>query len=166
MDFHREKKRTVNAAQVYRDIICDMPGLLNTRTDKYCFGAEAFRAWANAVESGNFDGVKPENFDDWGAYVSNICNMATNGSCAHNFFKRAQGLNPDMTFLDDINRLYERTAEIWNNDNGEDLEALGGGFNVTLEVLQDKEKRRKIATKIYEAADCMDQVVRILNENL
>lgn len=164
--FIGEKKRTVNAAQVYRDIICDMPGLLNTRTDKYCFGAEAFRAWANAVESGNFDGVKPENFDDWGAYVSNICNMATNGSCAHNFFKRAQGLNPDMTFLDDINRLYERTAEIWNNDNGEDLEALGGGFNVTLEVLQDKEKRRKIAAKIYEAADCMDQVVRILNENL
>ena len=73
-------------------------------------------------------------------------------------------MNPDMTFLDDINKLYERTAKIWNNDNGEDLEALGGGFNVTLDALQNKEKRKKIAGKIREAAVCMDEVVKILNE--
>jgi len=64
-----------------------------------------------------------------------------------------------MTFLDDVCKLYERTAQIWNNDNGEDLEALGGGFNVTLETLQDKEKCKKIAAKIREAAVCMDEVL-------
>ena len=41
-----------------------------------------------------------------------------------------------MAFLDDINRLYDRVAEIWDNNNGMDLKVLGGGFNVTLEALQ------------------------------
>jgi len=152
-------------AQVYRDIIYDMPDLLTTKTDEYCFGAEAFRAWAGDIENGKFDNVKPEEFDGWDAHISNICNMATNGSCVMNFTCRAQALNPDMTFLnEDINKLYDRTAQIWNNDNGQDLEALGGGFNVTLEALQDKERRGKIAAKIREAADRMDEVVRVLEE--
>lgn len=164
--FVGEKKTPVDVAQIYRDIIYDIPKLFAVKTDAYCFGAEAFRAWADGIENGKFDHVKPEDFDGWDAHVSNICNMATNGSCAHNFLKRAQGLNPDMTFLDDVNRLYERIAEIWNHDNGEDLEALGGGFNVTLDLLQDPKRRGKIAKKIREAADAMDEVVRIINENL
>lgn len=140
-----------------------MPRLLTTKTDQYCFGAEAFRAWADDIEHGKFDNIKPEEFDGWGAHVSNVCNMATNGNCVMNFTCRAQALNPNMIFLkEDINKRYDRIAKIWNNDNGEDLEALGGGFNVTLEALQDKEKRSKIATKICEAAECMDEVVRIL----
>ena len=57
-------------------------------------------------------------------------------------------LNPDLTFLDEVIRLYERTAQIWNNDNGNDLEALGGGFNVTLQNLQDESRRVRIAAKI------------------
>jgi hypothetical protein len=163
--FVGEKKSAVDVAQVCKNIVFNMPTLLTTKTDEYCFGAEAFRAWASGIENGRFDGIKPEDFDGWGVHISNICNMATNGSCAHNFLKRVQGLNPDMTFLDEINRLYERTAQIWNNDNGEDLEALGAGFNVTLEALQDKEKRKIIAAKIREAADCMDKVACIIKEN-
>ena len=71
-----------------------------------------------------------------------------------------------MVFLDNIRKLYKRTADIWNNDGGNDLEALGGGFNVTLGALQDKGRRGRIAVKIREAADCMDEVVRIVNANL
>ena len=41
-----------------------------------------------------------------------------------------------------IKKLYERIGQVWNNDNGAVLEALGGGFNITLEALQDKEKRK------------------------
>ena len=164
--FIGEKKRAVDIAQVYRDIIMNMPSLLTTKTEDYCFGAEAFRAWASDIENGRYDNVKPEEFDSWDAHVSSICNMATNGSCVMNFTCRAQGLNPDMTFLEDVNKLYDCTAQIWNNDNGEDLEALGGGFNVTLEVLRDKEKRGKIAAKIREAAACMDEVARIIQDNI
>lgn len=111
--------------------------------------------------------MKPEEFEDgWAVHVSNICNMATNGSCSSAFFRRVMELNPDLTFLDEVIRLYERTAQIWNNDNGNDLEALGGGFNVTLQNLQDESRRVRIAAKIKEAAECMDRVLSILDENL
>lgn len=165
--FIGEKKRTVDLAQVYRDIIIDMPRLLTIKTDEFCFGPEAFRAWAGDIEGGKFDTMSLECFDDgWDSHISNICNMATNGSCVFTFLDRARELNPDFAFLEDIGRQYRRTAEIWNNDNGNDLEALGGGFNVTLSNLRDKTRRCKIAGKIREAAACMDTVLEILNENL
>ena len=128
---------------------------------------KAIAALAEGIENGKLDSMKPEEFDDgWAAHVSNICNMATNGSCSSAFFRRVMELNPDLTFLDEVIRLYERTAQIWNNDNGNDLEALGGGFNVTLQNLQDESRRVRIAAKIKEAAECMDRVLSILNENL
>jgi hypothetical protein len=163
--FIGEKKTAIDVAKVYREILRDTPDILSVKTEDYCFGAEAFRAWAADIENGKFDGVKPEDFDGWDAHVSNVCNMATNGSCVMNFTCRAQGLNPDLTFLEEINKLYDRTAKIWNDDGGGDLEALGGGFNVTLGALQDKAKRGRIAAKIREAAGCIDEVVRILREN-
>ena len=67
-----------------------------------------------------------------------------------------------MGFLEGISRLYKKTADLWNKQKGEDLEALGGGFNVTLEALQDKQKRDKIAAKIRECADVTDEIVRVL----
>ena len=165
--FIGEKKRTVDLAQVYRNIIIDMPRLLTVKTDGFCFGPEAFRAWAESIESGKFDAMSLESFEDgWDSHISNICNMATNGSCVFTFLDRARELNPDFAFLEDIGRQYRRTAEIWNNDNGNDLEALGGGFNVTLPNLQDKTRRGKIAAKIREAAACMDKVLEILHANL
>lgn len=165
--FIGEKKRTVDLAQVYRNIIIDMPRLLTVKTDGFCFGPEAFHAWAESIESGKFDAMSLESFEDgWDSHISNICNMATNGSCVFTFLDRARELNPDFAFLEDIGRQYRRTAEIWNNDNGNDLEALGGGFNVTLPNLQDKTRRGKIAAKIREAASCMDKVLEILHANL
>lgn len=69
-----------------------------------------------------------------------------------------------MTYLNDIIDLYKRMAAIWHNDDGTDLEALGGGFNVTLETLQKPGRREKIAARIRECGDVIDEVVRILNE--
>jgi DNA-binding transcriptional MerR regulator len=163
--FVGEKKSQPKLAQTYREVIADMPRLFSVKTDNYCFGSEAFYAWAEDLEQGKLDIIKPEEFDDWGLHVSSICNMATNGSCLA-FFERAQELNPDLTFLADVRKLYQRTAQIWNNDKGEDLEALGAGFNVTLEALQDKENRIKIAAKIREAGACMDSVIDIIKYNM
>jgi len=137
---------------------------MTQKSDALIYGPEALRAWADTIESGWFENETSDNFDSWGMHTNFVCVLATNGSCIHNFLWRAKILNPDMAFLDDINKLYERTAGIWSNDNGEDLEALGAGFNVTLETLQDKEKCRKVAKKIREAADCMDKVVKILRD--
>ncbi|HWT76540.1 MAG TPA: MerR family transcriptional regulator [Mobilitalea sp.] len=159
--FAGAKKRDVNLKQIYRDVILDMPHLLRTKTDGYCFGAEAFRAWAKDIENGKFDDMKPDEFNAWFQYTIYICNLATNSGCCQSFLEKAQKLNPDLTFIEEIRRRYSRTGELWN-----DLEAMGAGFNITLDALQDKEKRKAIADKINEFAVCMDEVLAILDENL
>ena len=143
-----------------------VPGIQSIKTDSYCFGAEAFRAWARDIGNGKFDNMTTEEFDPWGYHTNYVCVLATNGSCCHEYLKRAQNLNPDMTFLEEISRLYKRFGEMWNNDHGTDLEALSGGFNVTLEVLQDKERRGKIAAKLKDFAKVTDEIVRVLTEGM
>ena len=66
----------------------------------------------------------------------------------------------------EVKGLYRQMGQMWNNNNGKDLESLGGGFNITLEVLQDKAKRTKIAEVIRKCGDCMDDVVRIIRQNM
>ena len=164
--FVGEKKEQKDLARIYREAIVTLPQLLTTSTEAYWFGPAAFRTWAADIAGGRFDGMKPEDFDEWPMHTNFVCVLATNGSCCHGFLDKARELNPDMGFLEEVSRLYKRTADIWNNDNGEDLEALGGGFNVTLEALQDKEKREKIAAKICECGDVIDEVVRVISENV
>ena len=168
--FVGEKKENRPLADIYREAIRDIPLHAGIKTNLYCFGAQAFRAWARDIENGKFDGMKPEDFDTWAYYTNYVCVLATNGSCCHGFLEKARALNPDMDFLVEVSKLYRKTAEMWgqNNDrNDEDsLEALGGGFNVTLTALQNKEKRSKIAAKIQEFADVTEEILSIIQQNL
>ena len=161
--FVGEKRKQVELADIYRNRIMSLNKLLTTKTEGYCFGAEAFRSWAAGIENGIFDNMKPEEFDDWPMYTVYVCNLATNSSCCHEFLNRAQKLNPDMTYLEEIRGLYDKMRHMWNEQNGEDLEAIGGGFNITLEALQDKQRRNRITAKIREFAECTDEVVAVLN---
>lgn len=164
--FVGEKAEQKDLKQLYRDAIAALPGLLTIKTEAYCSGGEAFRAWAAEIESGKFDSMEPENFEPWLMYSNYVCMLATNGSCCHGFLKRARKLNPDMEYLKEVSRLYKKTRNMWNKQKGRSLEALGGGFNITLETLQDKEKRAKIAAKIRECGDVIDEVVRVLENGL
>lgn len=181
--FIGEKKEQKELKQIYRDAILNLPALLTTKTDNYCFGADAFRAWANDIENGKYEKMKSEEFDGWTMYTNYVCNLATNSGGCRSFLNKAKELNPDFTFLDDVKKQYRITGLLWNAqheaDDGfaaeymkqhgnlpDNLEALGGGFNITLEALQDKTRREKIVSTIRKFADCMDEVARILNENL
>lgn len=171
--FLGEKKREIDYREVYRCIITDLPALFAVKNEYFCFGAEAFRAWAEKIESGYYETIPVDDFDDWGEHVSNICNMATNGSCADGLLQKIQELNPDLPCISALRELYKQVAVIWNGHFGgnlephsDDLEALGGGFNVTLESLQDRDKRGKIAAKIYEAANCMEQAIELVRRNM
>ena len=164
--FVDEKKEQKDIAKIYREAIFALPKLLTTENDRYCFGAPAFHKWANDIENGYFEQIKPEEFDSRSMYINFVFTLATNGCCCPNFLHRVNDLNPDMTYLYDISLLYKRTADIWHNDGGNDLEALGGSFNITLETLQTPEKREKIAARIRECGDIIDEVVKILNENI
>ena len=172
--FLGEKTGNIDVKEAYRNMIFNIPYLFSVKTEACCFGPEAFYAWARGIEEGRMERVTPEEFEDgWSFHVSNICNMATNGSCADIVLARALELNPDMTFLEDIRKLYQRTAAIWNGSSGgnleegsDDLEALGGGFNVTLTNLQNTAQRAKIAARLWEAGDCMAQVAEIIAQHM
>ncbi len=160
------KKEQKDTAEIYREAIYALPKLLTTDNDKYCFGAPAFRKWADDVENGYFEKIKPEEFDSRTMYINFVFTLAANGCCCPNFLQRAIEWNPDMTYLNDVSLLYKRTADIWHNDGANDLEALGGGFNITLETLQTPERRKKIAARIRECGNIIDEVVKLLNENI
>lgn len=161
--FVGDKKENKDLKEIYREAILALPKILTTKTDGYCFGGEAYRAWATDIEKGSFDGMNPNEFDSWGMYIVYICNLATNSSCCYKFLNRAQKVNPDFTYLDEVKKQYKKIQQLWNNNNGEDLEALGGGFNITLKTLQDKKRCSKITAKIREMAEYIDEVTKILN---
>lgn len=166
--FVGDKKENRPLAELYREAIYAIPQHLSVTTDTYCFGAEAFRAWARDIENGSMTIDKLKN--DWYYYTNYVCTLATNGCCCHEFLKRAQELNPDMGYLADISALFRRYAEIWGGGNfqndADSLEALGGGFNITFEMIQDKTRRAKIVKKIRECADVTDEIVQVLNKNI
>lgn len=164
--FVGNKRENRPLPDIYREAIRMIPKHNSVKTNTYCFGPDAFRAWARDIENGKFDGMTAEEFDTWAYYTNYVCVLATNASYCYGFLNKAQELNPDFSWLDEVKELYYRMGQMWNNDNGRDLEALGGGFNVTLEVLQDKEKRAKIAEVLGKCGECMDEVVRIIKENM
>lgn len=163
--FVGEKRETPSLAEIYRRAAVGLSRYFHVRTDEYCFGPEAFRAWAADIENGKFDGMRDEEFDAWGHYTNFLCVLATNGSCSHVFFERARKLNPDLVWLDRVEEQYRRMGRMWNDNSVNDLETLGGGFNVTLEILRDREKRTKIAKVLRKCGECMDTAEGILKEN-
>lgn len=162
--FVGDKKESPSLAGIYRRAVADIPRHFAVRADTFFFGPEAFRAWAGDIENGRFDGMSAAEFDLWGDYTNYVCVLATNGSCSSGFFERAKALNPDMGWLDKVENLYRQTGRMWNDDKGRDLEAIGGGFQVTLEILQDKGKRAEIAEVIRRCGACMDEVSEIIQE--
>jgi DNA-binding transcriptional MerR regulator len=162
--FIGEKLEEPSFAEVCRERILSLPQMLSHETDNYCFGAKAFRAWADDIENGYFEKVKPEEFDNWFMYTVYVCCLATNSGGCISFLEKTLEMNPDMTFINDVISLYRQTGNYWNNDNGTDLEALGGGFNVTLDALQDKVKRRRIADKLRDFAVCIDKVISVIEQ--
>ncbi len=161
--FVGEKKETRNLAEIYRKAILDLPKLMTAEGDSFYLGAKAFRVWADEIENGKYDSVKPEEFDPWMAHTDYVCTLATIGSCYHEFLEKALQLNPDLTFLNEVSRLYEQYVAMWNSAP-ENLEALGGGFNVTLGALQDKGRREKIAAKLRQFAEVTDEIVRVIDD--
>lgn len=161
--FIGEKEDKKDLAAIYRERILSLPQLLTFENENYCFGAKAFCTWAKSIDEGLFEQIMPEDFDDWGMHTAYVCCLATNSSVSFEFLEKALTLNPVLIFIQDMIALYKQMGQYWNNDNGTDLEALGGGFNVTLDALQDRDRRKKIGDKLRKFAVCMDEVVSIID---
>lgn len=78
-----------------------LPQLWSIQTKNYCFGAAAFRAWADDIESGKYEAMDPAGFEanKWYVYTNYVCVMASNGSGYREFLDKALALNPDMAFF-------------------------------------------------------------------
>ena len=112
--FVGEKTAQKDLRQIYRDVIKNLPALLTAKTEDYCFGAEAFRAWADKIESGKFAGMKPAEFDSWSSYTCYVCALATNSGGSQDFMRKAMKLNPDLAFLQDVCYQYRITGRLWD----------------------------------------------------
>ena len=184
--FVGEKKEQKNLRQIYRDAIINLPKLLTAKTDAYCFGSAAFRAWAAEVESGKFDSIKQKEFSSLAhnLYIVYVVNVATNSGGGWGFMDKAKELNPDFTFLEEVRRQYRTMGLLWWSkykaddgfpeeyaklhgglpDNLEDLNA--GIFHCKIKSLQNPKKRAKVVAVIRQCADCMDEVVRIIEQGV
>ena len=164
--FIGDKKRDTSYEEIIRNAVLKMPYWLSLpeRNGMY-FGAEAFHTWAKNIENGRYENEK----DLWANYGVYIANLATNAGNSGNepyiIKKFAEIDSRYKNMCDQILKLY---VSLSNQDGGvwKALEELGGGFNVTREVLCNKEKRTQIAMKLREAADCFDELVKILEESL
>ena len=164
--FVDSKYETKDSKQLYSYALTHLYQLLTAQDKEKSYGAKALYDWATNIESDKFTGINPEAFNGWLAHVCYVCNIATASYCSHRFLDKVKQLHPDFTFLEEIKKQYQRLGQIWNNDNGNDLEALGGGFNISLSTLQDKAKCRQIAAKIREAGDCIQRVTDILSQHI
>ena len=160
--FIGEKKEQKKLADVYRDAVLKMPETLTTETKQYYFGAKAFLAWAEDIEKGFYDGKTQDEVDLWGTHTSFVCDFETISATSGRFLSKALELNPDLSFLSEIIAILGRQGPYAIDG----LEDLGGGFNVTLAVLQDKEKRKLIADRLRIFAKNMDEIVRLLNAGI
>lgn len=155
--FIGDKKRDIDKRTLYINCLKRTLEML-TSPDKYgcSYGAKAFRDWADDIENGHFE--------NGGEYTTYVCVLATNGGRGFGYIYSQLGEEqmPEFSFLKDI--LDNQCAK--NNALWGELEALGGGFNVTNEVMQDVAKRKEIADKVREFAVCKDEIVEILRENL
>lgn len=147
-------------AAVYRKAVLQIPVLMQAEptADGVIFGAEAYRRWAADITGGRYDRYTGETFESWHHWCIYICNLATNAGHGRRFLEKAQELNPDLTFIPELIILFHENEKVWN-----ELESLGGGFNVTIETLHDKEKASAIAEVILKLAETNEKIVRLFD---
>jgi hypothetical protein len=165
--FVSDKKQDIPLEDIYCNAVYKMRHWLTLpERNGVFFGAAAFREWAKDIENGKYE----KDIDLWSNYTNYVCNLASNaGNCEGIPFIVAKFLEFNPEYKEMCDKIFEQYVKmscqkdeyIWKA-----LENLGGGFNVSHEVMQDKVKRAKIADKLREAAEISDEVVRILKEYL
>jgi hypothetical protein len=171
--FAEEKKRDIALVDICRNAVMKIPYWLTLpERNGVFFGASAYRAWADDIEAGRYD----SEIDAWHHYRVYICNLATiawannvNDAPYASIINRLAQIDPQYA---DMNALIAEQYYKLGEESGssgwcksgiwKELEELGGGLNnYSRDAFRDREKRANIATKFREAADCIDEVVRI-----
>lgn len=174
--FIGEKQREVTLEELYIKAIQKMTHWLTLpEHDGLFYGAAAFRAWANDIETGRFADDSLPLWENYGVYVSNL---ATSPAIPFFIFKKLSQMNPAfsnyMELHDEIKKLFpsykpdDITPDESKDGLWSDLEHIGGGMNMDVVriTMHDKEKRSKVAAVFRDYAERLDQTVELLNANL
>ena len=110
--------------------------------------------------------MKAEEFDTWAHYTNYVRTLQRTSCCCHNFLKGA-GTEPGFCiFRGDQRKVSQENG--WKSGEVKEakmkldsLEALGGGFNITLKTLQDQEQRKKLLLKFVECAEVAEDILRV-----
>jgi hypothetical protein len=169
--FIGEKQREVTLEELYIKAIKKIPHWLTLpERDGKCFGAMAFRVWADDIDAGRFDDENIPLWENYGVYVAHLATNA--GGVSTNIFKDLAGMNPSYSYLIPLR---EKINKILEDGNGSrdgrcglwvKLDKLGAGMDMD-EVritMRDKEKRSKISNLFRDYAGRLDQVVEIIND--
>lgn len=162
--FIGSKQKEVNMAELYRNTVLRIPEWLTMPENGtgVSFGAAGLNKWADDIEHGRYDSLTPETFEAWRDYTVYICNLSTNAGGSRNFLARAYRLNRDLAFIPDVIKTYHRAGSDRPGGLWFELERLGGGFNVTLETLEDTKARKAIVAVVSEIGACMERVCRLI----
>lgn len=169
MVFIWEKQREVTLEELYIKAINKAPHwLAMPGHDGKFFGADAYRMWADDIESGRFE---DENLALWENYGVYVCNLATSGGEPTFIFRKLAEMNPAYTELAILGEKIQKLLPSETPTGGRSLlwiqlEELKGGMNMD-EVkitMHDKEKRFLVAAALRNYAERLDEAVELWKE--
>lgn len=166
--FPGEKQHGVTLEELYRKAIRRMPHWLTLpETDGMLFGAAAYRAWADDIEAGRYEGES----DLWGNYGVYVCNLATSGGEPTYLFHKLADLNPAYTHLAALGEKIQALLPAETPTGGKSLlwlqlDELGGGMDLddVKKTMGDEKKRVKIAAALRDYAGRLDQALALMKE--
>ena len=172
--FAGDRLRDVTREELYLGAVKRIPSWLTLpERDGMFFGTAAFRAWADDIEGGRYEDTTTDLWVDYTVYV---CNLATTPALPYFLLKKLADMSAVyadyLPLHDQLIALFPafKPDDMVPDDSKDglwsELEHLGGGFNVTREVLCDKVKRGKIAAALRSYASRLDQAVELLNDGL
>ncbi|MCL2447089.1 MAG: AraC family transcriptional regulator [Oscillospiraceae bacterium] len=149
--FIGEKRREITLEELHHNAVEKASHWLTLpERNGMCFGAAAFRAWADDIEAGRFEDGSLPLWENYGVYV---CNLATNsGQLAGLGGEKVRELLPTETPIGGKCLLWVQ------------LEELGGGMDMeqVKATMRDKKKRAKIAAALRDYAQHVERVVEVL----
>lgn len=152
--FIGNKKRDVTVDELYKRAITQMPQIYNIKRPDYAFGHEGFYRWADDIES--LDANKIIR-----GYTDYIVNLATNVS-GNKFgidLPNNQNCGECEPYIKDISKIISGMCQKYH-----ELNDIGGSFNISLETLQNPEKRKQIADKIREIGRIQEHIVEVFDK--
>jgi len=166
--FVEGKQREVPIEELYISTIMKIPYWLSLpERDGMCFGAAAFRAWADDIEAGRFDNENLALWENYGVYV---CNQATSCDLPIYTFKELASADSEYSKFGLVGNKLEKLFPFPENPSGfssvlwMNLEELQAGMNMNevKATMRDSEKRTKAATALRDNANLLDEAMQLL----